>query len=304
MLTKFFESTGEGFSQRYIDQLFGPAFLFWGGGALILAGRYGFGDIWNWLTALTVSEQTALVILGLLTLTLSSMFMRHLRIFFLRFLEGYWPWPLRGLSAWISRRQGEHLTKRRIEWNQLLDKRDTRKLTALERRRLSDLEVEGHYAPANVDDCLSTVLGNALRAAETATRHRYGLDAVAAWPHLWLILPEDVQKELNAARTQLDMLMELWGWGLLFILWSAWWPWAALISLAWITLTYNFAVRAGRTFADLLLAAVALHRFALYESLNWPRPKNSAEEKMMGEQLTEFLWRGIMPGKIIFRKDD
>ncbi len=291
MMGHFFESLGEHLSERSLALVFTPAFLFWGGGALILAGRFGLEATWQWLMARTLAEQVLLLVLALFLLALSVAIAERLRPALLRLLEGYWPGPLRWLSGVLGRWQAGRLRKRRVRWNQLQAKKGA--LRPAERRRMAELDLEAHYYPADEDDCMPTALGNALRAAETAVRHRYGLDAVAVWPHLWLLLPEGVQKELGAARGQLDTLAEFWFWGLLFLVWAFFWPWAALIALVWMGLAYRFAVGAARTFADLLLAAFTLHRFALYDALGWPRPSPGEDEAVRGARLSEYLWRGF-----------
>ncbi|MDW8064895.1 MAG: hypothetical protein RMK32_04620 [Anaerolineae bacterium] len=293
MISRFLEALGERLSERSAALAFTPAFLFWGGGALILAGRYGPRATWEWLARLTPAEQVLLLALVLFLLLLSTAVAGRLRYPLLRLLEGYWPGPLRQLSVLLGKAQARRLQQRRLQWNQLKAKEKQGDLSPAERRLLAELDLKNHYYPADEDDCLPTALGNALRSAETAVWHRYGLDAVAIWPYLWLLLPESVQKELSAARSQLDTLVELWFWGFLFLVWTALWPWAALIALVWMGLAYRFAVEAARTFADLFLAAFTLHRFALYDALGWPRPSPEENEAARGARLSEYLWRGF-----------
>lgn len=293
MISQFFESLGERLSERSLALAFTPAFLFWGGGALILAGRFGLQDTWQWLAARTPMEQVLLLALALFLLALSTAVAGRLRFTVLRLLEGYWPGPLRWLSVLLGKLQAWGLRRRRARWNQLKAREQKGTLSPAERRRMAELDLAAHYYPASEEDCMPTALGNALRAAETAVRHRYGLDAFAVWPYLWMLLPEGIQKELSAARGQLDALAELWFWGLLFLVWTALWPWAALIALVWMGLAYRFAVGAARTFADLFLAAFTLHRFALYDALGWPRPSPGKDETARGARLSEYLWRGF-----------
>ncbi len=60
MLSQFWEKMGEGLSARWLEYLFSPALLFWGGGALILAGRLGFAEAWGELSHLDVPAQTSM----------------------------------------------------------------------------------------------------------------------------------------------------------------------------------------------------------------------------------------------------
>jgi hypothetical protein len=52
--------------------------------------------------------------------------------------------------------------------------------------------------------------------------------------------------------------------------------------------------RAG-VFADLAEAAYDLHRGLLYKQLRWPLPDTPDEERLSGELLTQYVWRGTSP---------
>lgn len=83
------------------------------------------------------------------------------------------------------------------------------------------------------------------------------------------------------------------GLGLFFLVWTLWWPWAALVSLLWMFLAYALTLDAARVYADLFESTFDLYRWSLYEALKWERPPVSgAEEIKHGERLSEFLWRG------------
>jgi hypothetical protein len=123
---------------------------------------------------------------------------------------------------------------------------------------------------------------------------------VICWPRLWPLLPENVRTDLTNARSSLDRLVELWFWGLLFLLWAFWTSWAVIIGLLWMVMTYGMALQSAMAYGDLLESAFDLHRFSLYDAMNWPRPKNTQEEKVLGAQLTEYLWRGTLPKKLTY----
>jgi hypothetical protein len=135
-------------------------------------------------------------------------------------------------------------------------------------------------------------LGNALRARERSPERKYGLDAVICWPRLWPLLPDIVRTDLINARSSLDRMVELWFWGLLFMVWTVWTPWAAAISLLWMVVTYGLARQAAMAYGDLLESAFDLHRLSLYDAMGWSRPAAIQQEKETGKLLTEFLWRG------------
>ncbi len=293
MLSQFWEKMGEGLSARWLEYLFSPALLFLGGGALILAGGLGFAEAWGELSRLDVAAQTALLLAASFLVVLSSKLMEQVRFPFLRLLEGYWRVPLAWLAAPLRRWQWQRIEKGRARWNALLDLQEKRPLTYAEARQLARLEMDGHYAPATPEDCLPTALGNILRAAESAPRYRYGLDAVTCWSRLWLHLPPDARQALSDSRRALEGRVELWTWGLLFLLWAFLWPWAALIALLWMALAYALALDSARVYADLLVSAFDLYRWRLYEAAGWEKPTVSGPQEIApGERLSEFLWRG------------
>jgi hypothetical protein len=178
---------------------------------------------------------------------------------------------------------------------------DRKNLSPTQRDRLIELEIWAHWRPVNAKDLLSTTLGNIMRARERSPERRYGLDAIICWPRLWSLLPENIRVDLANARSTLDRLVELWFWGLLFLLWTFWVPWAALISLLWITIIYGIACQAAMSYGELLEASFDLHRFSLYDVMGWPRPKNTQEEIKLGNQLTEYLWRGTLSKAVTYQ---
>lgn len=303
MLTKFWEKTGESLSARWLEYLFGPAFLFWGGGLVVLALEIGFDTVWGWISSRDALTQAVLLVVGALVIALSSKLMEQLRFPFLRLLEGYWPWPLRYLAAPLSRWQWQRIERQRERWNVLKGKEEQGNLSLAETRELARLEMAGHYAPPRLSDCLPTRLGNTLRAAEVALRDKYGLDAIICWPRLWLLLPAEARQSLAEVRQSLDMRVELWAWGLLFLLWTVWQPWAAPVAVLWMWGAYALALEAARVYADLFEAAFDLYRWRLYEAARWEVPSVcGAEEVALGQRLTEFLWRGTAQPPVRYHK--
>ena len=296
MLSSFWESVGEGLSEKWLERLFGPAFLFWAGGLLLWIGPQNLADKWGEVSALPAVTQSALLIGALLVLAASSRLMEFLHLPVLRLLEGYW--PLRGLAARRAERRRKRVLDRKRRWGALMLKRDEEGLTWAEQRELARLEAWRFHTPRDEDDILPTRLGDILKTAETRPRQRYGLDPVLLWPHLWLALPDNVRQDLAAARARLDKLAEAWAWGLLFAGWSFVWPWAWAIALAWMAIAYALALGAAETFADLLLATFDSHRWRLYESLRWPLPESSAEEQAAGAALTRYVQRGMLDAPV------
>ena len=297
MLTKFWESVGSGLSAKWLEHLFGPAFIFWGIGALIAASQNGWQDAWDWLVGLQDAEKSALLIGGAFLLIVSAAIMQRVQYPLLRLLEGYFPSWLAFFTGRLIQYQTGRIGRKEARWQTLMKVSNR---TGREERELARLETDLHYTPADANDIQPTILGNTLRAGEMASTYKFGLDAVVCWSRLWLLLPEKPREDLSQARQTLDEYVSLWLWGALSLAWMSLTPWAGLLSLAWMAFAYDLAVQSARVFTDLLAAAFDLHRHDLYESLHWPPPKTTAEEKEAGQKLTEFLWRGTTPEPVVY----
>jgi hypothetical protein len=301
VLDKFWESIGSNLAERWLEYIFGPAFLFWAGGVGLYVWKTGWSTVLAGMQVLTPLQQGIWIILALLVLVFSSMLMHAIHFPLLRLLEGYWPLPFNFLRLGV-------VAIRKLFFQPKYD--DLRSLKALDGKgkldsrqsdKLSRLEVWAHWHPVSAEDQMPTALGNILRARELGPGRKYGLDAVVCWPRLWPLLSENVRNDLMATRSSLDRLVELWFWGLLFLLWTSLTPWAIVIGLLWMILAYGTALQAAMAYGELLESAFDLHRLSLYDAVGWPRPKNNDEEKVLGEQLTEFLWRGGVSGTITYQ---
>lgn len=140
---------------------------------------------------------------------------------------------------------------------------------------------------------LPTKTGNILRAAETRPRDRYGLDAVAVWPRLWLVLPDSTKQEINGARTALDSAVAASIWGILFLVFTGWTILALPIGLAVCAAAVLVWVpaRAG-VFCQLVVAAFDVHRTLLYQQLRWPLPVTPYDEQLRGKDVSSYLQKG------------
>ncbi|RME41147.1 MAG: hypothetical protein D6794_01080 [Deltaproteobacteria bacterium] len=299
-MTEFLSQLTKDLHGKWVERLFGPAFLFWAGGLLLRIGPQNLPAKWEELAALPLVTQTALLIGAVLVLAASDRLAEALGFRILRFLEGYWGWP-RPLAAWRARWRQKGIQKARQRWSALMEKQMEGKLTWRERSELSRLEARRHYTPRDEEDLTPTRLGDILRTAETRPRQRYGLDPVLLWPHLWLLLPEDIRDNLSVARQQMDRMAQAWFWGLLFSLWAIGaWPSVKVfllvlaLALVWMLVAYFLLLQAACTFADLLMATFDTQRWRLYEALRWPLPTESGPTEIAtGEALTRFIQRGF-----------
>lgn len=317
MLSKFWEELGGKLAEQWVARLLTSAFAFWAAGlAAWLWGRLGARiRRVGWqaaldgptaaVRALPVSLQIALLVAVALGLVASALLAERLTVPALRLLEGYWP---AGRPKRLRRRLVERQIRRRARAYQrasrlaagLLRPGDGSPMTVAEQRlarelpaELARMEQRLHWLPADPAMVMPTRLGNVLRTAEGRPAMKYGLDAVACWPHLWLLLDNDSRLELTRARGSLDAAVRLWFWGALTVVWTVWTWWAVPLMLTvTVTAYYGSMLAAAQVYGDLVDATFDLNRGALYTALRWPLPANPAEETRQGKAVTEYLWRG------------
>jgi len=107
-------------------------------------------------------------------------------------------------------------------------------------------------------DC-PTWIGDRLRACHVRIERTYGLDVNAAWPRLWLIVPDAVRTELGAARDAFSSAARLPPWAILYLALGIWWWPAIPIALIAGAAAIIRAHLATGNLADLIESAVDLH---------------------------------------------
>ena len=307
MITKFIEELGGKLGEKWMATVLTPAFVFFAGGLGAWVWHSGLATSLAWITRQSQITQVVLAVGGLLIVIASGLIVRQFDFLVIRFLEGYWPrwiWPLRLIrnlllswqNFWLSR--ADHRLS-------ALEAKGFESLNAAEREEYASLDWQMMHAPASTGQRMPTRLGNILRAAELRPADKYGLDTLICWPRLWMILPENVRKDLIDARDTLDTGAQVFLWSLLFLIWTVW-TWWALVSLLTTFLAYRWILNGAEIYGSLLEAAFDLYRTSLYKSLRWPLPKNPAEEKILGKQLTAYLWRGsdkMFPSFVVLEND-
>jgi hypothetical protein len=297
VLDKFWETVGG----RLTDRLTAgsvAALAFWLGGLLAWTqsrgGLESLREPTDWLRRQPPFSQAVVVVVLLLVVGASGMVVQRLAQPALRLLEGYWPSWLDPVRDRLVRRVGDRVAAEEAEWQQLAQTvlgcatPDPRKATTF---RL--LDHRRRRRPSSPDQLMPTRLGNILRAAESRPADKYGLDAVAVWPCLWLVLPDATRQELTAARAALSAAVAASVWGAFFLIFTPLSPLAAPIGLVIVLAALLVWVPSrAEVFGDLLEAAFDLHRFALYRQLQWPLPTDPQHEPADGARLTSYLWRG------------
>lgn len=298
---KLLEGFSGGLADRWLGTLFTPAFVFWLGGGLAALQKIDWQAFEAFFSSLPEPLPIGLGVLVLLVVAASGFVAQQFEFTVIRLLEGYWPTWCRPLSRYLVKRQKRRFKQLEQQW-QDFNQRGLATMTPEERQEYIELDLQLLEFP-ELGRLLPMRLGNILRSVEDRCALKYGLDAIICWPRLWLVLPEEVKAELSAARSILNLNARLWLWSLLFLLWTpvfwVWWPLPLGLGAVW--LAHRWLVQAAQTYGALLESAFDLYRFALYEALRWPLPANPIQERVLGRELTEYLWPGAEQESLTFR---
>jgi hypothetical protein len=285
---------GEGFQDQGLDSL-ALAILFWIGGAFAWAYSHGmtWPDISDYLSKLTLA-QSIIVLLGMsFFIVISSNIMKLSARPVFGLVEGYWPEILTPLKMHLINRINCRVGLMEDRWIYLANKYDNLSKFELEEYARIDTELDEY--PLNPLLRLPTMLGNLHRSAEEYPSIRYGMDIYTVWPRLWLILPDNMQREINHIQNIINNYILLMMWSILFGVWSVWSLWVLPIASAGALLAHINLVHSFRTYGDLIKATFDLYRFSLYESLKMPFPASPEDEHEFGIAITQYLKRGIPP---------
>ncbi len=290
MSGKFLESFSSKFAEQWVATLLTPAFVFWAGGIAAGLQRFGWKGISAWFKQQPEPLQIALLIGSFCVIATSAFVVQRFDLPVLRCLEGYWhPW-LRPLRRCFIARQAKRSQRIDDRW-QTLTRIDRAQLTSEQRDEFVQLDWEQNHLPLT-DQLMPTRLGNVLRAAEQRPLEKYGLDAIICWSRLWFLLPDGVKTDLQTARADLNTAARFWLWSVLFIVWTIWAWWAILLGIISAIFAYSWAIEVATTYGNLIEAAFDLYRDRLYQSLRWHLPADPNEERRVGRELTQYLWRG------------
>jgi hypothetical protein len=140
-----------------------------------------------------------------------------------------------------------------------------------------------------------TWIGDRLHACHVRIQRAYGLDLTAAWPRLWLVVPDAVRSELGEARDAFSAAARLTAWAILYLVLGAWWWPALLIAL----ITGLTAIRKARptagNLADLIESAVDLHGGELAAQLGVSGPLTPAQGRQLTALMGKSRWNPASP---------
>ncbi|PKO12634.1 MAG: hypothetical protein CVU39_23405 [Chloroflexi bacterium HGW-Chloroflexi-10] len=300
MITKFWDKFAENLAVEWQTRLFTLPLTFWSGGLLMFCLWNGWAPLIDLLSTWNSAQSIAALAGGIILIAISSALMDQFTMPLLRFLEGYWRGPLASIAQNRIRTKNQRIGLKEERWSWLAKQKANHEITAAQLAEYARLDAELANYPVNESWRMPTRLGNLLRAAEEYSGSHYGLEINITWPRLWLLLPESAQKEIARARQSLDKAVQTLGWALLFVFWSFWNPWSALLSIGLVVIFYQAILQSAGAYGELLRAAYDLYRFELYDAMHWPKPDSPASEAQNGTALTNYLHRAEAGKKIRF----
>lgn len=199
---------------------------------------------------------------------------------------GAWPWPFAELAERCVANRQRRWDALRAEYEALRLRerapRPTDRPRSLERhravRKCERISVERPERP--------TWSGDRIHAAAVRLDRETHVNLLVVWPHLWLVLSEEIRAEVGRARSGLTRAAVLGGWALLYLP-LVWWWWPAVLVAATLAMISARRLRAASdTYATLLEASARLHLTDLADKLR-------IEEQPMGFPLGDAVMRRL-----------
>ncbi|MFH8569154.1 hypothetical protein [Streptomyces sp. NPDC017993] len=199
---------------------------------------------------------------------------------------GAWPWPFGELAERCVARRQRRWDAVRAEYEDLRLRerapRPTDRPNPRERhraaRKCERISVERPERP--------TWSGDRIHAAAIRLDRDAHVNLLAVWPHLWLVLSEEIRAEIGGARAALTRAAVLGGWSLLYLPLAWWWWPAAPLAMTLVVISARRLRTASDTYAALLEASVRLHLTDLADKLR-------IEEQPMGPPLGGAIMRRL-----------
>ncbi|WP_171172131.1 hypothetical protein [Streptomyces sp. I05A-00742] len=296
MVSKFWETAGGKLAERWTAASVSAVTFALGGTVAWAHAGGGYRALRRpaaWLAGQPAAAQAGVLLAALLVITACGSAVQRLTPTALRVCAGHWPAVSAPVRERLVRRQHRRYRSVQDRFQQLSPAVYGGTATPEERAEHGRLTARLRRFPAP-DALMPTRLGNVLRAAESRPTDKYGLDAVAVWPHLWLLLPDTTRKEIAHARLALETSAAACVWGVAFLGFTPWSPWAVPAGLAVAVIARaGWLPARAETYADLVEAAFDLHRATLYRQLRWPLPTDPRDEYTQGRRVTTYLVRGL-----------
>jgi hypothetical protein len=316
VLASLWGGLGTEVGKQWAARMLTPAAAFWLAGLAIVWHERNSGRIRRegWVDALSNGAESVrglpplvvgvLAVGGLLLVAGSTLAAEQLTLPVLRLLEGYWRRPAR-LRSWLVRRQRTIRENAMSRYQSLQDLRARGALDdPADELELAKASFALRASPGRPELTMPTRLGNLLRAAEARPGSKHGVDAVACWPHLWLVLPADTRAEVGQARQRLDAAVRSFIWSALFAVWAPWAWWAPVVALGAALPAYQNCLRAATAYGTLIEATFDVHLPLLYAAARMPPPPSAADAAGHGDRLTRYLRDGSDDPAVQFRDQE
>lgn len=291
-------SSGRFFRVGYLPTYAAVVFLLvlcWAGAP---ARHVDFSRAWRVANDLG-TVQTLLIALAVALITL---LLQPFQLSLVRVLEGEFPrWLGSGLARRVQlarKHRGEAAVCKRIS-NATAAGDDNRDQHIQEAGRLSEQLRSRFPVPDHL--VRATGLGNALAAMEDNAGSAYGLDTVAAWPRLYLLLEDSVRSVVDDLRDTMDAAARMAATAAVTaaasVLLLAWHSeavaFAAVIPLLISAFSYVGAIRAAAAYGQAVQVAFDLYRFDLLAALRIETPAAPEAERITNVAMSDFLRQGI-----------
>lgn len=271
----FFEEITRKLADKWLSLLVLPGLLLDGTAAVaVMLGHRRWADsgrlvdradrLAAGLAARPAAASALLVVGVLLTAAFTGLAATALGQLVERLWTGRWPGWIAPVTRALTRRRRHRWTRMADEHDALVNRLygsgadDTPRRRELARRR---------NAVSLTEPALPTWMGDRMAAVQTRVFTDYHVDLVAAWPRLWLLLPDDRRTEVREAASAFQAAATLAGWGTLYLAVGVlWWPSAVAGVITWLT-AWSRGRRDIAAYADLAESVVDLHLGSLGEQL-------------------------------------
>lgn len=245
-----------------------------------------------------------------------ALFLHPLQFATIQLLEGYW--GVSAVAQGATRVRVQHYRKRarslrrrasghrKVIKKAFDDQHHATKLNAYLDSHAADPLVSHITAKDELSDrsgrypagrrVMPTRLGNTLRRIEDSAGGQYGLAAIPLGPHLALTAPAAHLEYLDDSREELDTSVRLCFVSLaatvltvIALFADGLWLLVALIPYTLAYVAYRASVAAADEYGVALSTIIDLDRFALYTQLGLEKPRDTAEERAVNEQLMALL---------------
>lgn len=220
-----------------------------------------------------------------------------------RFFEGYY-FPKNRLwfpEWWQLRRRNSRLEKLsdlERRWDAIED--NPRQLRQARDKRNRLLRELATLFPDDDRYVLPTGFGNVIRAFEVYPGRMYGIDAIPAWPRIMILIPEELSKQIGAAKSAVDYFLNVCLLSMIlccFKLYRIWWAYQTDMSHSWIGYILDNRSRYIPLILLLLLAILA-YRAACYAAIGWGNTVKSTFDLYIDELAKRLGYEPPLPVEV------